>query len=49
MWLLDKLLGKPLATREEGEHMCPLTGIPMLGLDALALLGRNGAAKVAIQ
>jgi amino acid transporter len=36
MSLFDYLFGRPLATYEEGEHRVGvLTGIPMLGLDAL--------------
>jgi len=37
MVLLDWLLGRPLATlEEENQHIGPGTGIPVLGLDALA-------------
>src|SRR5215475_9467849 len=37
MMLLDWLLGRPLATREEDhQHIGPGAGIPVLGLDALA-------------
>jgi amino acid transporter len=37
MKLTDLFFGKPLASHEEGEQRVgPLTGIPMLGLDALA-------------
>ena len=37
MALLDALVGKPLATDEEGEQRVGVAaGIPMLGLDALA-------------
>jgi hypothetical protein len=37
MALLDYVFGRPLATYEEGEQRVGIwTGIPMLGLDALA-------------
>jgi hypothetical protein len=37
MSLTDLLLGRPLATREEGaERIGPATGIPIFGLDALS-------------
>ena len=37
MSLWSLLLGRPLSTREEGEQRVgPITGIPMLGLDALS-------------
>lgn len=37
MSLADRLFGEPLASQDEGDQRVgPLTGIPMLGLDALA-------------
>ena len=37
MSLTDLLLGRPLATREEGaERIGPAAGIPIFGLDALS-------------
>ena len=37
MSVLDVLLGRPLSSREaEGEHIGPLAGVPVLGLDALS-------------
>ena len=37
MRLTDLLIGKPLATHEErGEHIGPIAGIPVFGLDALS-------------
>src|ERR1700755_2191636 len=37
MSLLDVLFGRPLATSEErAEHIGPLSGIPIFGLDALS-------------
>ena len=37
MTILDRVLGRPLATQEEDEQKVgPLTGLPMLGLDALS-------------
>lgn len=40
MSLLDKILGRPLASWEgEGEKLGVTTGVPVLGLDALASTG----------
>ncbi len=37
MSVFSLLLGKPLATSEErGEHVGPIAGIPVFGLDALS-------------
>jgi amino acid transporter len=37
MAILDILLGRPLATAEEGaEHVGPASGVPIFGLDALS-------------
>jgi hypothetical protein len=37
MSLFDFVVGKPLATTEErAEHIGPIAGIPVLGLDALS-------------
>ncbi len=37
MFFFDLLIGKPLATSEErAEHIGPITGIPIFGLDALS-------------
>ena len=37
MSLLQMVVGKPLATSEErGEHIGPIAGIPVFGLDALS-------------
>src|SRR5579884_2120325 len=37
MQILDLLFGRPLATSEErAEHIGPLAGIPIFGLDALS-------------
>jgi amino acid transporter len=37
MWFFDLVVGKPLATSEErAEHIGPIAGIPVFGLDALS-------------
>ena len=37
MFLIERLLGRTLATHEEGEqHIGPVTGVAALGLDALS-------------
>src|SRR5579885_1763298 len=47
MSLLDKILGKPLASSEEKkEELGVLTGVPVLGLDALASTGYGPEAAL---
>ncbi|MGC2693734.1 MAG: hypothetical protein WA228_13665, partial [Desulfobaccales bacterium] len=49
MSLLDKLLGRPLASREAAkEKLSVWTGVPVLGLDALASTGYGPEAGLTI-
>ncbi len=49
MWLLNKLIGKPLATSEcEGEKIGVWTGLPILGLDGLSSVAYGPEAALAI-
>ncbi len=49
MSLLDKILGRPLASWEgEGEKLGVTTGVPVLGLDALASTGYGPEAALTI-
>src|SRR5579871_902974 len=49
MRLLDLMLGRPLATSEEGEQRVGVfAGIPMLGLDALSSAAYGPEAALAI-
>jgi amino acid transporter len=49
MSLLDKILGRPLATWEgEKEQLSVATGVPVLGLDALASTGYGPEAALTI-
>ena len=49
MSLLDKILGRHLATSERGkESLSVWTGVPVLGLDALASTGYGPEAALAI-
>src|SRR4051794_36932362 len=49
MSLRDKILGRPLASSEEGkEKLSVITGVPVLGLDALASAGYGPEAALTI-
>src|SRR5438105_256038 len=49
MSLRDKILGRPLASWEEGkEKLSVITGVPVLGLDALASTGYGPEAALTI-
>jgi hypothetical protein len=49
MALLDKILGRPLASWEHKEQKIgPVTGIPLLGLDSLASTGYGPEAALMI-
>lgn len=49
MWLLDKLIGKPLASFEsEGQKIGVWTGLPILGLDGLSSAAYGPEAALAI-
>ena len=49
MSLLDKILGRPLATSERGkESLSVWTGVPVLGLDALASTGYGPEAALTV-
>jgi amino acid transporter len=49
MLLLDKILGRPLASSEEAkEELSVATGVPVLGLDALASTGYGPEAVLTI-
>ena len=49
MHLLDKLLGRPLASSAKGkESLSVWTGVPVLGLDALASTGYGPEAALTI-
>ncbi len=49
MLLRDAILGKPLASSEEAkEELTVLTGVPVLGLDALASTGYGPEAALTI-
>lgn len=49
MWLIDKLIGKPLASFEsEGQKIGLWTGLPILGLDGLSSAAYGPEAALAI-
>ena len=49
MSLLDKILGRPLRSSEAGkEELSVLTGVPVLGLDALSSTAYGPEAALAI-
>jgi hypothetical protein len=49
MSLFDLLIGRPIATTEErAEHIGPVAGIPVFGLDALGSLCFSYMSRVKI-
>jgi len=49
MSLLDKILGRPLASRErKKQQLGVITGVPVLGLDSLASTGYGPEASLTI-